>query len=73
MGTNIRSLYAAENFYALNKLLEDKKPDIVFINESWHQEEEKSKYFPARTTAFCFLRLTVQGEEVWRSYTEARC
>lgn len=40
VGANIRSLYAVENFYALNGLLEDKNPDVVFIVETWHQEEE---------------------------------
>jgi len=40
VGTNIRSLYAPENFYSLNKLMEDENPDIVFINETWHQEKD---------------------------------
>jgi len=61
MGTNIRSLYAAENFYALNKLLEDKKPDIVFINESWHQEEEKSKPLPNKN--YCILLFQIDSSK----------
>ena len=37
-GTNIRSLYAQENFYCLSKYLEEETPDIMFINETWHHE-----------------------------------
>jgi len=58
MGTNIRSLYAAENHYGLNKLLEDERPDVVFINETWHQEEE-SKPLPNKN--YCILLSQTDG------------
>jgi len=37
-GTNIRSMFAPANAYSLNKFLEDHKPDILFLVETWHRE-----------------------------------
>jgi exonuclease III len=37
-GTNIRSMVAPANAYSLNKFLEDHKPDILFLVETWHRE-----------------------------------
>jgi len=41
-GTNIRSMVAPANAYSLNKFLEDDKPDILFLVETWHRGEYQS-------------------------------
>jgi len=46
MGTNIRSLFKEENFYFFNKFLEEETPDILLLNETWHQEEEACRPLP---------------------------
>jgi len=33
----VRSLYTEENFYQLHRILEDQKPDLFFLVETWHQ------------------------------------
>jgi len=38
LGANVRSLFTEENFYFLHKTLLDRRPDILFLVETWHSE-----------------------------------
>lgn len=38
-GANVRSIVAGVNLYSIKKLLTDTSPDLLLLNETWHQDD----------------------------------